>query len=134
MNDYMTALLERFKIETASSAAMAEQVKTAEDHLREQLGKEQRRLLLRLTDLHNALREEAQLGGFIAGYRLAEGIHKEMDIPSSPLSRRKRNGRGKSLRQEGISNMGKRRPAGDGMVRKRGDGRWEGRIVVPDQR
>ena len=26
--------------------------------------------------------------------------------------------------------MAKRRPSGDGMVRKRGDGRWEGRIVV----
>ena len=26
--------------------------------------------------------------------------------------------------------MTKRRPAGDGMVRKREDGRWEGRIVI----
>ena len=26
--------------------------------------------------------------------------------------------------------MAKRRPAGDGLVRKRADGRWEGRIVV----
>ena len=26
--------------------------------------------------------------------------------------------------------MSKRRPSGDGMVRKRDDGRWEGRIVV----
>ena len=26
--------------------------------------------------------------------------------------------------------MAKRRPSGDGMVRKREDGRWEGRIVV----
>lgn len=26
--------------------------------------------------------------------------------------------------------MGKQRPSGDGMVRKREDGRWEGRIVV----
>ena len=26
--------------------------------------------------------------------------------------------------------VAKRRPSGDGMVRKRGDGRWEGRIVV----
>ncbi len=26
--------------------------------------------------------------------------------------------------------MAKRRPSGDGMVRKRADGRWEGRIVV----
>ena len=79
MNEYMTALLERFKIETANSATITEQVKAAENHLREQLGKEQRRLLLRLTDLHHALREEAQLVGFIAGYRLAEGIHTELD-------------------------------------------------------
>lgn len=26
--------------------------------------------------------------------------------------------------------MSKRRPSGDGMVRKRDDGHWEGRIVV----
>ena len=26
--------------------------------------------------------------------------------------------------------MAKRRPGGDGLVRKRSDGRWEGRIVV----
>ena len=26
--------------------------------------------------------------------------------------------------------MAKRRPSGDGMVRKRDDGRWEGRIVM----
>ncbi len=26
--------------------------------------------------------------------------------------------------------MAKRRPSGDGMVRRRADGRWEGRIVV----
>ncbi len=26
--------------------------------------------------------------------------------------------------------MAKRRPSGDGMVRQRDDGRWEGRIVV----
>lgn len=26
--------------------------------------------------------------------------------------------------------MAKRRPAGDGMVRRREDGRWEGRIVI----
>ena len=29
--------------------------------------------------------------------------------------------------------MAKRRPSGDGMVRKRDDGRWEGRIVVGDK-
>ena len=30
----------------------------------------------------------------------------------------------------GGDTMAKRRPSGDGMVRKRDDGRWEGRIVV----
>lgn len=29
-----------------------------------------------------------------------------------------------------VTRMAKRRPSGDGMVRKREDGRWEGRIVV----
>ena len=33
-------------------------------------------------------------------------------------------------RKKGALHMGKRRPSGDGMVRKRDDGRWEGRIVV----
>lgn len=31
---------------------------------------------------------------------------------------------------KGSDTMAKRRPSGDGMVRKREDGRWEGRIVV----
>ena len=31
---------------------------------------------------------------------------------------------------EEVKTMAKRRPSGDGMVRKRDDGRWEGRIVV----
>ena len=31
---------------------------------------------------------------------------------------------------KGSDTMAKRRPSGDGMVRKRDDGRWEGRIVV----
>ncbi len=31
---------------------------------------------------------------------------------------------------KGVSTLAKRRPSGDGLVRKRDDGRWEGRIVV----
>ena len=31
---------------------------------------------------------------------------------------------------EEMTHMAKRRPSGDGMVRRRDDGRWEGRIVV----
>ena len=35
----------------------------------------------------------------------------------------------RQFRKEAID-LAKRRPSGDGMVRKREDGRWEGRIVV----
>ena len=79
MNDYMTALLDRFGIPSPKAAETEEQVRAAEQDLKEQLGKEQWRLLLRLTDLHNACREEARLSGFISGYRLAAGIHGELD-------------------------------------------------------
>ena len=79
MNDYMTALLERFGSMTNETLETKEQVRMAEAALKEQLTKEQRKLLLRLTDSHNALREAAVLAGFISGYRLAAGIHRELD-------------------------------------------------------
>ena len=79
MNDYMTALLERFGITTQGTAEAEERVRAAEETLKEQLTAEQRKLLLRLTDHHNALRDEAALTGFVSGYRLAEGIHRELE-------------------------------------------------------
>ena len=79
MNDYMTALLERFEIPSPQAAAMEAKVDAAVDELREHLGKEQRRILLRLLDLENVRRVEAKLYGFLSGYRLAEGIHRELD-------------------------------------------------------
>ena len=79
MNDYMMALLDHFGIASPRAAELAGRVKTAEENLRRGLTKEQRKLLLRLTDSQNVLREEAALYGFISGYRLAEGIRRELD-------------------------------------------------------
>ena len=79
MNNYMIALLDRFGIASPRAAELIGRVKTAEENLRGELTKEQRKLLLRLTDSQNALREEAVLYGFISGYRLAEGIRGELD-------------------------------------------------------
>ena len=75
----MTALLERFGSTTNETLETQERVRAAEAALKEQLTQEQRKLLLRLTDSHNALREAAVLAGFISGYRLAVGIHGELD-------------------------------------------------------
>ena len=79
MNDYMTALLERFGVRTLELTERREQVRAAEETLRATLDGDQRRLLLRLTDAHNALREETALCGFLSGWRLADGIRDALD-------------------------------------------------------
>ena len=35
-----------------------------------------------------------------------------------------------NMQRKAVKIMAKRRPQGDGMVRKRSDGRWEARIVI----
>lgn len=79
MNDYMTAMLDRFGLTSPRATELTGSIKTAEENLRKELNKDQRKLLLRLTDDQNALREEATLCGFISGYRLAEGVRRELD-------------------------------------------------------
>lgn len=79
MNDYMTALLERFRIETPELMAYLAQTRASEDKLRETLDADQRKLLLRLTDCQNTYREEAAFSGFLTGWRVANGIRDELD-------------------------------------------------------
>ena len=79
MNDYMTALLERFGIETPELLAYQARTAAAEAKLKETLDADQRKLLLRLTDCQNTYREEAALNGFITGWRVASGIRDELD-------------------------------------------------------
>lgn len=79
MNDYMTALLERFGIETPELLAYQARTAAAEAKLKETLDADQRKLLLRLTDCQNTYREEAALSGFLSGWRVANGIRDEMD-------------------------------------------------------
>ena len=79
MNDYMTALLERFGIETQELSAQQARARGAEEKLKETLDAEQRKLLLRLTDCHDAYRQESSLCGFLTGWRTALGIRNELD-------------------------------------------------------
>ena len=79
MNDYMTALLERFRIETPELSVHQARTRAAEEKLKESLDANQRKLLLRLTDCHNTYREEAALSGFLTGWRVANGIRDELD-------------------------------------------------------
>ena len=79
MNDYMTALLERFQIETPELSAHQARTAAAEAKLKETLDTEQRKLFLQLTDCQNSYRQEAALCGFLSGWRLVEGVRNELD-------------------------------------------------------
>ena len=54
--------------------------------LAKQLGKHQRRLLLRLVDLEAALRDQSCLDSFMSGYRVAHGIHQELLADQPPYN------------------------------------------------
>ena len=79
MNDYMTALLERFQIETPELSAYQARTAASEAKLKETLDAEQRKLLLQLSDCENSYRQETALCGFLSGWRAALGIRDELD-------------------------------------------------------
>ena len=79
MYDYMTALQRRFHITSERTIELDYEVKTAYDTLHAELSREQQKLLLRLSDAENRLRDEEKLDGFFSGFRLADGIHRELD-------------------------------------------------------
>ena len=73
MNDYMKALMDQFY-----EAPTDNETSRLQQALGEQLTKVQRKQLLRLIDEKNAYCEAATLDSFIAGFRLAAGIAKDL--------------------------------------------------------
>lgn len=78
MYDYMKALLQRFETPSGQTAALEKAVKRAYKKLAGRLSTSERKMLLRLSDLEDALRDEACLDSFMCGYRLAQGIQQEL--------------------------------------------------------
>ena len=78
MNDYMTALHQRFCRELDFSE-LEEEIEGARQEVRDCLDKMQRRRLMHLVDTQNLLREETSLASFTAGFKLAWGIAKELE-------------------------------------------------------
>ena len=78
MNDYMTALHQRFFREPDFSE-LEEEIEQSRQEVRDCLDKMQRRRLMQLVDAQNLLREETSLFSFIAGFKLAWGIAKELE-------------------------------------------------------
>ena len=78
MNDYMTALHQRFFREP-DVTELEEEIEQARQEVRDCLDKLQRRKLMQLVDAQNLLREKTSLSSFMAGFKLAWGIAKELE-------------------------------------------------------
>ena len=78
MNDYMRALHQRFFREPAYTD-VREEIEDLRQELRETLQKPEQRKLLRLVDAQNLLREEISLASFMAGFKLAWGLARELE-------------------------------------------------------
>ena len=83
MRDYMTALQRRFHLTSEQSVKLKREAETAYDTLHETLTREQQKLLLRLIDAEERLRDEEKLDAFFSGFKLADGIHRELGAPYS---------------------------------------------------
>ena len=78
MNDYMKALHRRF-FQKPDFREMEEDIENARQTVRDCLDREQRRTLMRLVDTQNLLREETSVASFMAGFKLAWGIARELE-------------------------------------------------------
>lgn len=78
MDDYMTALHQRFFREP-DCTDLEKDIERTRQEIRDDLDKIQRRKLMHLVDSQNQLQEEISLASFIAGFKLAWGIAKELE-------------------------------------------------------
>jgi len=129
MNDYMKALHQRF-FRDPDHTELEEDIEKTRQEVRDCLDKMERRKLMHLVDTQNLLRKEISLASFTAGFKLACGMTKELEAEVCTPSTGRRRSASADRRNRRNEVMAKRRPSGDGMVRKREDGRWEGRCVV----
>ena len=74
----MTALQRRFHLTSEQSVKLKREAETAYDTLHETLTREQQKLLLRLLDAEEHLRDEEKLDSFFSGFKLADGIRSEL--------------------------------------------------------
>ena len=86
MNDYMRALYHRFEAPTEQIRRLEEGTDKLHRNLSAQLNKPQRKLLLKLVDMEAALRDQACVHSFMAGYRLAQGIQQELLADQPPYN------------------------------------------------
>ena len=86
MHDYMKALYHRFEAPSRRTKYLNRKIKRTHKQLTRLLDKPGRKLLLRIADMEDELRDEACLNSFISGFRLAQGIQQELLADQPPYS------------------------------------------------
>ena len=79
MYHYMAALHQRF-FQAPDFTQLEEEIEQARQEVRDCLGQPERRKLMQLVDAQNLLREQISLTSFIAGFKLAQEIAKELEV------------------------------------------------------
>ena len=86
MYNYMAALHRQF-FRGPDFTELEEDIEQTRQEVRDCLSKEEQRKLLRLVDIQSLLREEISLASFTAGFQLAWGIAKELELTEREVSR-----------------------------------------------
>ena len=86
MHDYMATLYQQF-FRGPDFTELEEDIEQTRQEVRDCLNKEEWRKLLRLVDLQNLLREEISQASFTAGFKLAWGIAKELELTGREANR-----------------------------------------------
>ncbi len=81
--DYMIALHRRFHVASEQTVERKRDVEGAYGALHDTLCAAQQKLLLRYVDAEEALRDAETLDAFVSGFKLADGIHRELGAPYS---------------------------------------------------
>ena len=79
----MTALHRRFHIKSERTVELGHEVEGAYDALHDTLSIEQQKLLLRYLDAEEHFRDEENMDAFVSGFKLADGIRRELGAPYS---------------------------------------------------
>ena len=78
MGYYMSELYRRY-FRATDFSELEEEIEQTRQEVRDCLDKLQRRKLIQLVDAQNLLREKTSLASFMAGFKLAWGIAKELE-------------------------------------------------------
>ena len=79
MGYYMSELYRRY-FQAPDFSELKEEIEHTRQEVRDCLGQPERRKLMQLVDAQNLLREQISLASFIAGFKLAQEIAKELEV------------------------------------------------------